>query len=117
MPEECQSIPITAPNDWNQNGCAAAQELVAAVMMHDRLVITAPSASCARQPWRHAAAMERQIGAAGTRALILAELERLQRQRGDARDQKRDVSVGKQSQDFRGVPAGVAELKAVATLF
>ena len=22
MPEECQSIPITAPNDWNQNGCA-----------------------------------------------------------------------------------------------
>ena len=23
MPEECQSIPITAPNDWNQNGCAS----------------------------------------------------------------------------------------------
>ena len=22
MPEECQSIPITAPKDWNQNGCA-----------------------------------------------------------------------------------------------
>ena len=22
MPEECQSMPITAPNDWNQNGCA-----------------------------------------------------------------------------------------------
>jgi hypothetical protein len=21
MLEECQSIPITAPNDWNQNGC------------------------------------------------------------------------------------------------
>ena len=21
MPDECQSIPITAPNDWNQNGC------------------------------------------------------------------------------------------------
>ena len=20
MPDECQSIPITAPNDWNQNG-------------------------------------------------------------------------------------------------
>jgi hypothetical protein len=20
MPEECQSMPITAPNDWNQNG-------------------------------------------------------------------------------------------------
>jgi hypothetical protein len=20
MPEECQSIPMTAPNDWNQNG-------------------------------------------------------------------------------------------------
>ena len=24
MPEECQSIPITAPDDWNQNGCANA---------------------------------------------------------------------------------------------
>jgi hypothetical protein len=23
MPEECQSMPITAPNDWNQNGCAS----------------------------------------------------------------------------------------------
>jgi len=22
MPDECQSMPITAPNDWNQNGCA-----------------------------------------------------------------------------------------------
>ena len=22
MPEECQSMPITAPNDWNQNGWA-----------------------------------------------------------------------------------------------
>ena len=22
MPEECQSMPMTAPNDWNQNGCA-----------------------------------------------------------------------------------------------
>ncbi len=21
MPEECQSIPITAPKDWNQKGC------------------------------------------------------------------------------------------------
>lgn len=21
MPEECQSIPVTAPNDWNQKGC------------------------------------------------------------------------------------------------
>ena len=23
MPDECQSIPITAPNDWNQNGFAS----------------------------------------------------------------------------------------------
>jgi hypothetical protein len=23
MPEECQSIPMTAPKDWNQNGCAS----------------------------------------------------------------------------------------------
>ena len=23
MPDECQSIPITAPNDWNQNGLAS----------------------------------------------------------------------------------------------
>src|SRR5512143_3071004 len=22
IPEECQSIPITAPNDWNRKGCA-----------------------------------------------------------------------------------------------
>ena len=22
MPEECQSMPMTQPNDWNQNGCA-----------------------------------------------------------------------------------------------
>ena len=22
MPEECQSMPMTAPNDWNQNGWA-----------------------------------------------------------------------------------------------
>ena len=22
MPEECQSIPMTAPKDWNQKGCA-----------------------------------------------------------------------------------------------
>ena len=21
MPDECQSMPMTAPNDWNQNGC------------------------------------------------------------------------------------------------
>ena len=38
MPEECQSMPITAPNDWNQNGCGEpAQQLVAAVVMDDRL--------------------------------------------------------------------------------
>jgi hypothetical protein len=23
MPDECQSIPITAPNDWNQKGWAS----------------------------------------------------------------------------------------------
>jgi hypothetical protein len=22
IPDECQSMPITAPKDWNQNGCA-----------------------------------------------------------------------------------------------
>src|SRR4051812_48447525 len=33
------------------------------------------------------------------------------------RQAKRDVSVGKQSQDFRGVPTGMAKLKAVAPLF
>ena len=26
MPDECQSIPITAPNDWNQNGCASRRK-------------------------------------------------------------------------------------------
>jgi hypothetical protein len=27
MPEECQSIPITAPNDWNQKGCASRRSI------------------------------------------------------------------------------------------
>src|SRR3954453_1745447 len=33
------------------------------------------------------------------------------------RQAKRDVSLGKQAQDFRGVPTGGAALEAVATLF
>ena len=67
MPEECQSIPITAPNDWNQKGWAKPpQQLVAAVFMDDRLGDhrTQPGHAIAK-PFGHAAAMERKVGAAG----------------------------------------------------
>ena len=38
IPDECQSIPITAPNDWNQNGLRQPpQHLGAAVLVGDRL--------------------------------------------------------------------------------
>jgi hypothetical protein len=38
MPDECQSIPITAPNAWNQKGVRQpAQQLVAAIFENDRL--------------------------------------------------------------------------------
>ena len=37
MPEECQSIPMTAPKDWNQNGCdRRRKKFIAAVVMHAR---------------------------------------------------------------------------------
>ena len=45
MPEECQSIPITEPNDWNQEACA-------------RHAIA--------QPFRHATTVKRQVRTAGT---------------------------------------------------
>ncbi len=65
MPDECQSIPITAPKDWNQNGWGqAAQELVAAVMMHDRL--GDDRAQPCHAGWRARAARGRH-GAAGRR--------------------------------------------------
>lgn len=35
MPDECQSMPIPAPNDWNQNGCDS--RFVAAVVVDYRL--------------------------------------------------------------------------------
>ena len=58
-------MPMTAPNDWNQNGMGeAAQQLVAAVMMDDRLGddgaeprSCGPPATAA--PGRHAAADRR----------------------------------------------------------
>ena len=67
MPDECQSMPITAPKDWNQNGMRQpAQQLVATVVEHDRLAHDrAEPGHALAEPFRHAAAMKRQVGAAG----------------------------------------------------
>jgi len=35
IPAECQSIPITEPNRWNQRGGQDAQKLIAPVVMDD----------------------------------------------------------------------------------
>lgn len=51
MPEECQSIPMTAPKDWNQNGHASRRKIssrpycwtIASVMTAPTLVIRPPS--------------------------------------------------------------------------
>ena len=66
IPDECQSIPITAPNDWNQNGCASRlQQLVAAVVEDDRLGHDgAEPRHAVGEPLRHPAAVQRQIGVA-----------------------------------------------------
>ena len=70
MPDECQSMPITAPKDWNQNGWARrAQELVAAVVVDDRLGDhRAEPGHAVAEPGRHAAAVQGQVGAAGAGA-------------------------------------------------
>jgi hypothetical protein len=64
MPEECQSMPITAPKDWNQKGWA---QLVAAIMMDDRLAHhRAETGHAIRQPSRHLPAMQRKVGASSS---------------------------------------------------
>ena len=59
-------MPITAPKDWNQKGCAKPpQQLVAAVLEDDRLGDhRAEPRHPLAEPGRHAAAMQRQVGAA-----------------------------------------------------
>lgn len=60
MPDERQSMPITAPNDRNQKGGQAARELATAMVVHDGLVDdrAQPRHARARQS-RHAPAMQR----------------------------------------------------------
>ena len=58
IPEECQSIPITAPNDWNQNGCANRRSIssrpysrtIASVITAPSLVMRSPSHRGTRPP-------------------------------------------------------------------
>ena len=66
IPDECQSMPMTAPKDWNQKGWAEpTQELVAAVVVHDRLGDhRAETRHALAEPRRHPAMMQRQVGAA-----------------------------------------------------
>jgi hypothetical protein len=60
MPEECQSIPITAPKD-----CQAPEPLVAAIMVDDRLADQrSETRHSIGQPLWHMPAMKRQISAA-----------------------------------------------------
>lgn len=64
MPDECQSIPITAPNDSEPERVGQpAQQLVAAILMHDRLADHRPEPRHPlAQPLRHPPAMQRQVG-------------------------------------------------------
>ena len=64
IPDECQSMPMTAPNDWNQKGMSeTAQQLIAPVMVHDRLTHHGTETGHAiRKPARHASAMKREEG-------------------------------------------------------
>ncbi len=59
-------MPMTAPKDWNQNGMGEpAQELVAAVVMDDRLGDDrAQPRHALAEPGRHPAMVQRKIGAA-----------------------------------------------------
>ena len=68
IPDECQSMPMTAPNDWNQNGCdSRPKEFIPAVMMDDRLGDDgAERRHARRQPRRNASTVKRKIGTAAT---------------------------------------------------
>jgi hypothetical protein len=65
MPEECQSIPMTAPKDWNQKGLASPQKFVASVMLDNGLG-DHRTETChpVAKPFRHASAVQWKIGAA-----------------------------------------------------
>ena len=60
-------MPMTAPNDWNQKGWASPQELLAAIVMDDRLGDDRPQPRHALgEPDGNATAVKRQVGAAGS---------------------------------------------------
>jgi hypothetical protein len=58
IPDECQSIPITAPNDWNQNGWASRRKnssrpysiTIASATTAPSFVIRSPSQRGTRPP-------------------------------------------------------------------
>ncbi len=67
MPDECQSMPITEPSAWNQNGSlrrdsSAGAAVVVEHALGDR---RAERHHARRQPRRHAAAVQREVGNAG----------------------------------------------------
>ena len=59
IPDECQSMPMTAPNDWNQKGWASRRRnssrpysiTMACVMTAPSRVIRSPSQRGTRPPW------------------------------------------------------------------
>ena len=67
IPEECQSIPITHPSAWNQNGSLEpGEEFGRAVVVDDALGDRRPERRHALgKPRRDASAMQRQVGDAG----------------------------------------------------
>jgi uncharacterized glyoxalase superfamily protein PhnB len=57
MPEECQSIPITAPKDWNQKGCASRRSSSSRLFVDNRLGdYRAEPGHAIAKPFGHAAA-------------------------------------------------------------
>ena len=59
MPDECQSIPITAPSDWNQNGCESRRSTssrpysstIASTITRPSRAIRVDSHGGTRPPW------------------------------------------------------------------
>ena len=70
MPEECQSIPMPAPKDWNQKGWARRRnKFVAAISVDDRFGHDRPEPRHPiGQPLRHGAAVQREVRAPGSAA-------------------------------------------------
>lgn len=68
IPDECQSMPITAPKIWNQKRvCETFQELGTAVLVNNGFSDHPSEGRHAdREPGGHVTAMEREIGASGT---------------------------------------------------